>query len=64
MYKRQAQSISSGRREIEHQAGKQFDPEIVKVFQSIAEHIWQELRTEIEAQSHAKRYAFGKTARN
>ncbi len=61
---RAAQSVSSGRREIEHQAGRQFDPEIVKVFQSISERIWQELRTEIEAQSHAKRYSFAKTARN
>src|SRR5271167_350675 len=61
---RAAQSISSARREIEHQSGKQFDPDIVKVFQSIPEHIWQDLRTEIEAQSRSKRYAFGKTARN
>jgi putative nucleotidyltransferase with HDIG domain len=61
---RAAQSISSGRREIEHQSGKQFDPDIVKVFQSIPEHIWQDLRTEIDSQSRSKRYAFGKTARN
>ncbi len=61
---RAAQSVSSGRREIEHQAGKQFDPEIVKVFHSIPEHIWQDLRNEIEAQSRSKRYGFAKTARN
>jgi putative nucleotidyltransferase with HDIG domain len=51
---RAAQSISSGRREIERQAGKQFDPEIVKVFLDVPEHIWQELRNEIENQN-AKR---------
>ena len=61
---RAAQSISSGRREIERQSGKQFDPEIVKVFQSISERIWVELRNEIEAQSSSKRYGLGKTSRN
>ncbi len=44
---RAAQSIPAGRREIERNAGRQFDPEIVHVFLSISEHIWQELRTEI-----------------
>jgi HD-GYP domain-containing protein (c-di-GMP phosphodiesterase class II) len=48
---RAAQSISSGRREIERHAGKQFDPEIVKVFLSVPEHLWQDLRNEIEAQN-------------
>ncbi len=48
---RAAQSIPSGKREIERQSGKQFDPEVVKVFLSISEQIWRELRSEIEAQS-------------
>jgi len=61
---RAAQSISSGRREVQRQAGKQFDPKIVEVFLSIPEHIWQELRIEIETQSGARRFGFGKTARN
>lgn len=61
---RAAQSISSARREVERQSGKQFDPEIVKVFQSISERIWLELRHEIEAQSSSKRYGPSKTARN
>jgi len=59
---RAAQSIPSARREIERQSDKQFDPDIVKVFQSIKDNIWQELRTEIEAQSGSKRYA--KPSRN
>jgi putative nucleotidyltransferase with HDIG domain len=45
---RAAQSISSGRREIERNAGKQFDPEIVKVFLSIPEKVWEELRSDID----------------
>lgn len=53
---RAAQSISSGRREIEKNAGKQFDPEIVKVFLSVPEHLWMELRTEIENQSATRRF--------
>ncbi len=48
---RAAQSVSAGRREIERNSGKQFDPDIVKVFLSVPEHIWQELRNEIESQS-------------
>ena len=34
-------------REIECGSGRQFDPEIVKVFLSIPDHLWQELRNEI-----------------
>jgi cyclic di-GMP phosphodiesterase len=48
---RAGQSISAGRREIERYAGQQFDPEVVDVFLSIKESIWQELRSEIQAQT-------------
>jgi putative nucleotidyltransferase with HDIG domain len=51
---RAAQSISSARREIERNAGKQFDPEIVKVFLSVPEHLWEELRNEIENQNRRR----------
>jgi putative nucleotidyltransferase with HDIG domain len=53
---RAAQSISSGRREVERNAGKQFDPEVVRVFLSIPERIWIELRSEIESQTAGRRY--------
>jgi len=53
---RAAQSISSGRREIDRNAGKQFDPEVVKVFLGVPERIWVELRSEIESQSALRRY--------
>jgi cyclic di-GMP phosphodiesterase len=48
---RATQSIPSGKREVEHQSGKQFDPEIVRMFLSISEQIWRDLRTEVEARS-------------
>jgi putative nucleotidyltransferase with HDIG domain len=60
---RAAQSISSGRREIERNAGKQFDPEVVKVFLSITEPIWLELRNEIENQNNQRRYGTKKALR-
>jgi putative nucleotidyltransferase with HDIG domain len=53
---RAAQSVSSGRREIERNAGKQFDPEIVRIFLGVPERIWAELRSEIENQSTNRRY--------
>jgi len=48
---RAAQSIAAGRREIDRHSGRQFDPEIVRVFLSISENIWQDLRNEIELQT-------------
>ena len=57
---RAAQSIASGRREIERHSGRQFDPEVVQVFLSIPERIWQELRAEIEGQSTKRRFGNGR----
>lgn len=52
---RAAQSISAARREIQRYAGTQFDPEIVKVFTSVSEQIWQDLRDEIDSQNKGPR---------
>jgi len=60
---RAAQSISSGRREVQRYAGQQFDPDIVEVFLSISEQIWKELRSEIEVQSSTRRFGPGRALR-
>src|SRR2546425_3327824 len=41
---------SAAREEIMRWAGRQFDPEIVKVFLSMPEHIWPALRKDVAAQ--------------
>jgi len=60
---RAAQSVASGRREIERNSGKQFDPEVVRVFLSLPERIWLELRTEIEHQSANRRFGSARAGR-
>jgi putative nucleotidyltransferase with HDIG domain len=60
---RAAQSISSARREIQSYSGTQFDPEIVTVFMSISQEIWQDLRDEIDAQTARQRYRVSKASR-
>ncbi len=52
---RAAQSIPSARREIQKYEGTQFDPAIVKVFLSIAEDFWQQLRDQISGQPAQRR---------
>ena len=63
MHATSAQSISSGRREVQRYAGQQFDPDIVEVFLSISEQIWKELRSEIEVQSSTRRFGPGRALR-
>src|SRR5579864_814992 len=68
---RAAQSIDAARQEIDKWAGRQFDPNIVKIFVKMPDSIWQALRQEIEQQiynyayhqnSQAKALGQGKTA--
>ena len=47
---RAAQSFAAARDEIVRWSGRQFDPDIVKVFLSMPETIWSQLRKEIDSQ--------------
>ena len=53
---RPAQSLTAARKEIEVWSGRQFDPEIVKVFLAMPDEIWQNLRKEIDSQIY--RFAY------
>ncbi len=44
---RRAQSFAIAREEITRLAGRQFDPEVVRVFQSIPEQTWERIRLEV-----------------
>src|SRR5215468_7671005 len=46
---RPKQPLKAAREEIERWSGRQFDPEIVKVFLSMPENIWDDLRKEIDS---------------
>jgi HD-GYP domain-containing protein (c-di-GMP phosphodiesterase class II) len=52
---RPAQSLQAAREEIERWSGKQFDPQVVKVFLTMPENIWGDLRRQIGAQSDVLR---------
>jgi cyclic di-GMP phosphodiesterase len=53
---RAAQSFAAARVEIMKWAGRQFDPNAVKIFASMPESIWQDLRKEINSQIY--RFAY------
>ena len=48
---RDAQSIEAVRKEIELWSGRQFDPQIVKVFLEMPDNIWEDLREGINGQT-------------
>jgi putative nucleotidyltransferase with HDIG domain len=52
---------SAAREEIDRWSGRQFDPDLVKVFLSMPENIWPALREDIGAQIH--RVAYSATAK-
>jgi putative nucleotidyltransferase with HDIG domain len=49
---RAAQPLSAARAEIDKWAGRQFDPQVVKVFLEMPENIWDDLRRGIDEQIH------------
>ena len=56
---RPAQSLKAARAEIEKWSGKQFDPDIVKVFLEMPDKIWEDLRKEIDGQFYRAAYSTG-----
>jgi len=59
---RPAQSLTAARDEIQRWAGRQFDPEVVRVFLAMPENIWSDLRKQINSQSYRFSYtAAGKS---
>jgi putative nucleotidyltransferase with HDIG domain len=59
---RPAQSLTAARIEIEKWSGRQFDPEVVKVFLSMDENIWPDLRKEVDGQ--VQRFAYSTAAKS
>jgi len=56
---RRAQSLKAAREEIARWSGKQFDPEIVKVFLEMPDDVWDDLRREIDGQRYRAAYSTG-----
>jgi response regulator RpfG family c-di-GMP phosphodiesterase len=60
---RRALPFVAAREEIEGESGKQFDPEVVKVFLAIPERVWDEIRHEVASSRHALRKPLSLLAR-
>ncbi len=56
---RAAQSLQAARAEIATWAGRQFDPEVVKVFLEMPDNIWDDLRREIHDQIYRVAHSAG-----
>jgi HD-GYP domain-containing protein (c-di-GMP phosphodiesterase class II) len=59
---RPAQSLTAARDEIKLWSGRQFDPQVVKVFLEMDENIWPDLRKAVDAQVH--RFALSSSAKS
>jgi putative nucleotidyltransferase with HDIG domain len=59
---RAAQTLTAAREEIQRFSGRQFDPEVVKVFLAMPENIWGDLRKEIDAQIFRFAYSTAKSS--
>jgi putative nucleotidyltransferase with HDIG domain len=53
---RAAQTIQVAREEVERFSGRQFDPEVVRVFLEMPDTIWEDLRKEINSQIYRFTY--------
>jgi hypothetical protein len=49
---RRAQTVTAARDEIQRWSDKQFDPEVVKIFASMPEEIWRDLRAEMASKTY------------
>ena len=56
---RAAQTLEAARVEIAKWSGRQFDPDVVKVFLEMPDKIWQDLRKDIDAQIYRVAYSAG-----
>jgi putative nucleotidyltransferase with HDIG domain len=56
---RPAQSLQAARAEIERWSGRQFDPDVVKIFLEMPNKIWEDLRNDIDAQTYRVAYSTG-----
>ena len=56
---REKQSLQAARAEIAKWSGRQFDPEVVKVFLEMPDKIWDDLRKDIDAQIYRVAYSTG-----
>ena len=56
---RPKQTLQAAKEEINKWAGRQFDPDVVKVFLEMPENIWEDLRKEIHAQIYRVAYSTG-----
>lgn len=54
---RPARSLAVARKEIEDWSGRQFDPEVVEVFQRMPDEVFEDLRREINAQNYPFSYS-------
>ena len=55
---RKAMGLAEAKKEIERQAGKQFDPEVVRVFLSLPDSVWENVRNELRSDTEPLRAAF------
>ncbi len=59
---RAAQTLAAARTEIDLFSGRQFDPEVVKVFLELPENIWEDLCKDIDSQINRFAYSTAKSS--